>query len=112
VPDFDRLPPPTREVWSYGPDGTTATASESKPTCPAGAARPGNLRCVSWSWRYEDESGSELPRTATEAFGSKADAESWLGESWRELLGSGVQQVILLEDGRVEYGPMPLTPVE
>jgi hypothetical protein len=67
---------------------------------------------VSWTWRYEDGSGAEVPQPAPEAFGSKADAESWLGETWRELLAQGVLQVSLLEDGRVDYGPMPLTPVD
>lgn len=42
-------------------------------------------------------------------FGNKSDAESWLGESWRELLADGVWAVTLLEDGRVEYGPMGLS---
>ena len=66
---------------------------------------------MTWTWRYEDGGGRELPQPASEAFGSKADAESWLGETWRELLDQGVAQVSLLEDGRVDYGPMPLTPV-
>jgi hypothetical protein len=65
---------------------------------------------MTWTWRYEDAGGGELPQPAPEAFPSKADAESWLGESWRELLDRGIQQVVLLEDERVEYGPMPLTP--
>jgi hypothetical protein len=127
APDFDRLPPPTREcdsvVWLL--DGTTAAP-------PASKARRGRARRVTsglgsaggtagridegvwmtWSWRYEDAAGAELAEPTQEAFGSKADAESWLGESWRELLDQGIQQVTLLEDGRVEYGPMPLTPAE
>lgn len=65
---------------------------------------------MTWSWRYENATGAELPQPVPEAFASKADAESWLGESWRELLDRGIQQVTLLEDARVEYGPMPLTP--
>lgn len=67
---------------------------------------------MTWTWRYEDDSGVQLAQPSTEAFPSKADAESWLGETWRELLERGVAQVTLLEDGRVEYGPMLLTPVE
>ena len=67
---------------------------------------------MSWTWRYEDASGEELAQPAAEVFPSKADAESWLGESWRELLDGGVAQVTLLEDGRVEYGPMLLTPAD
>ena len=44
----------------------------------------------------------------TERFPSQADAESWIGESWQELAGQGVDQVVLLEDDRVVYGPMSL----
>jgi hypothetical protein len=76
------------------------------------AAATGNVADVSWTWRYEDGTGTEVPQPAPEAFGSKADAESWLGETWRELLAQGVLQVSLLEDGRVDYGPMPLTPAD
>ena len=44
------------------------------------------------------------------SFPSQSDAETWLGESWQDLLGHGVEQVHLLEDGRVVYGPMSLHP--
>ncbi|WP_433215949.1 hypothetical protein [Microtetraspora malaysiensis] len=65
---------------------------------------------MTWRWRYEDANGGEvtsreLPR---EIFTSQADAESWLGENWRELLESGVEQVSLLEEDRVEYSGMSL----
>ncbi len=39
---------------------------------------------------------------------ARGDAESWLGENWRDLLAGGVDQVTLLEENRVEYGPMSL----
>lgn len=69
---------------------------------------------MTWRWRYEDANGVELsdrplPR---EVFASQSDAESWLGESWRDLLESGVEQVTLLEDDRVEYSGMSLRPLE
>ena len=52
-----------------------------------------------------------VPRACREeTFSSQGDAESWLGENWRELLAGGVDQVTLLEEGRVEYGPMSLHP--
>jgi hypothetical protein len=38
-----------------------------------------------------------------ETFGSQADAESWLGQTWRDLASAGVTSVSLLEDDRVEY---------
>jgi hypothetical protein len=44
----------------------------------------------------------------TENFPTQGDAETWLGEIWRELLNCGVDAVSLLEDGRVVYGPMSL----
>ncbi|GAA0972058.1 hypothetical protein GCM10009555_024450 [Acrocarpospora macrocephala] len=67
---------------------------------------------MTWRWRYENANGGEvtdrpLPR---EVFTSQADAESWLGEIWRDLLESGVEQVTLLEDDRPEYTGMSLRP--
>ena len=65
-----------------------------------------------WSWRYEDASGSTVA-TATgdgQGFPSQGDAESWLGEIWRDLVEEGVDQVTLLEGDRVVYGPMSLRP--
>lgn len=64
---------------------------------------------MTWTWRYETPSGELLSEPAAETFPTQSDAESWLGESWRQLLEGGVGQVSLLEDGRVEY-TMPLTP--
>jgi hypothetical protein len=67
---------------------------------------------VTWSWRYQDAQGHPVPEPpAAETFGTKGDAESWLGETWRDLLDSGVQQVVLVEGDRVEYA-MPLTPAD
>jgi hypothetical protein len=66
---------------------------------------------MAFQWRYEDESGGVVDDPATpaaEAFPSQADAETWLGETWRELLHSGVAQVTLLDGDRVVYGPMGL----
>jgi hypothetical protein len=65
-----------------------------------------------WTWQFEKADGTlassgDVPR---EAFGSQGDAESWLGENWRMLLAAGVDQVRLLEENRVEYGPMSLHP--
>ena len=68
---------------------------------------------MAWTWRYEDESGSVVGPAAApapEPFPTQSDAESWLGETWRELLDAGVHQVTLLEDGREVYGPMGLAP--
>jgi hypothetical protein len=69
---------------------------------------------MAWTWRYEKSDGTQssargLPK---ESFGSQGDAETWLGEHWRTLVDSGVDQVSLLEDSRVEYGPMSLRPAD
>jgi len=66
-----------------------------------------------WTWRYERSDGSvveaaDLPSGLPAGFPAQADAESWVGETWRELLDSGVDAVSLLEDERVVYGPMSL----
>ncbi|GAB3985126.1 hypothetical protein V1634_10155 [Plantactinospora veratri] len=55
-----------------------------------------------WSWRYEGADGDPVNGPA-EAFSSQADAESWIGQTWRELAASGVASVLLVEDDRVEY---------
>ncbi len=44
----------------------------------------------------------------TSGFPSQSDAESWLGERWRELADVGVDAVTLAHEGAVVYGPMSL----
>jgi hypothetical protein len=63
-----------------------------------------------WSWRYESVDGQPAGGPA-ETFSSQADAESWIGQEWRELAESGVAQVVLVEDDRVDYR-MSLLPAE
>lgn len=63
-----------------------------------------------WTWRYEAADGTPLASPAAPSFPSQADAESWIGEHWGALLDDGVEQVSLLESGRVAYGPMGLRP--
>lgn len=69
---------------------------------------------MTWTWQLEKADGTVLPSRdlVKEVFTSQGDAESWLGENWPGLLKSGVDQVTLTEDGRVEYGPMSLHPAE
>jgi len=55
-----------------------------------------------WSWRYEGTDGRPVAGPA-ETFGSQADAESWIGQTWRELAAGGISSVTLLEENRVEY---------
>jgi hypothetical protein len=63
-----------------------------------------------WSWRYEDADGQPVAGPE-ETFSSQADAESWIGQVWRDLSTSGVTSVVLLEDDRVDYS-MSLQPAE
>jgi hypothetical protein len=69
---------------------------------------------MTWTWRYEtsdSQADDAVARDSTsESFASQSDAESWLGQSWRELAGNGVVTAILCEDDRVEYR-MSLLPV-
>ena len=61
-----------------------------------------------WTWRCLDAGGAEVSPSAPQAFPSQADAETWLGEAWRDLLDEGVEQVTLLDGERQVYGPMSL----
>lgn len=65
---------------------------------------------MAWTWRYERSDGSAVTNAVSQEFPTQADAETWIGEAWRELLDSGVDQVTLLEEERVAYGPMSLHP--
>ncbi|MCW2695028.1 MAG: uncharacterized protein JWR62_113 [Modestobacter sp.] len=67
---------------------------------------------MSWTWQLEDPSGAavdpatlgvEVPESE-----NQGDAESWLGENWRDLLELGVATVTLQRDGERVYGPMGL----
>ncbi len=64
---------------------------------------------MSWTWRYATDPAEGAP--PPESFGSQGDAETWLGEVWRELLDGGVHAVTLTHDGADVY-PMSLEPAE
>jgi hypothetical protein len=64
---------------------------------------------VPWTWAFEPaDPAKPVDPPASQEFPTQADAETWLGESWRELRADGVTAVTLLEEERVVYGPMPL----
>ena len=44
-----------------------------------------------WTWRYEKTDGAVVGAAAQQEtiFASQGDAESWLGENWRELVDGG-----------------------
>jgi len=71
---------------------------------------------MSWHWRLEDASGAavdpadvgvEMPATD-----NQGDAESWLGEHWRDLLARGVAAATLFDGTTKVYGPMSLAPAD
>jgi len=66
---------------------------------------------MQWYWRLENTEGREVHQKglAVETFATQSDAESWLGENWRELREAGVEQVTLIDDGDPVYGPMSLS---
>ena len=66
---------------------------------------------MAWVWRYtriaaDDETAEPKPRV--ESFPTQSDAETWLGEQWRELRADGFVSATLLDGERVVYGPMTL----
>ena len=67
---------------------------------------------MSWQWRLEDPTGATIDPTAVgvevPSSESQGDAESWLGENWRELLSRGVATVTLFDGEEKAYGPMGL----
>ena len=69
---------------------------------------------MTWTWQLEKEDGTVLTSRGLpkESWSSQGDAENWIGENWRTLLDAGVDQVSLLNEGRVEYGPMTLHPAK
>jgi len=64
-----------------------------------------------WWWALADAAGEPVtvsPEYADQRFANQGDAESWVGEFWRELAEQGVAAVVLHEHDRVVYGPMSL----
>jgi len=57
---------------------------------------------MTWSWRYEAEDGKPVGGP-NEGFSSQADAESYLGQTWKDRVADGANTAILVEDDRVEY---------
>lgn len=71
---------------------------------------------MSWNWSFLTAAGAPVVGGAVSApangFPSQGEAETWVGEVWRDLLADGVDAVTLFEDGREVYGPMSLHPTE
>ena len=66
---------------------------------------------MGWTWQLAAQAGVDPTGAQAQppgGFPSQSEAESWVGEVWRELLEAGVDSVTLFEDGRRVYGPMSL----
>lgn len=64
---------------------------------------------AAWTWRFEKSDGTEVsPAVQPEEFTTQGDAESWVGEYWKQLAEGGADQVTLFEDDKTIYGPMSL----
>lgn len=63
-----------------------------------------------WTWTFLDADATAMTgeALASAGFPSQSEAESWLGEQWRELADAGVDAVTLEHEGTVVYGPMSL----
>jgi hypothetical protein len=67
---------------------------------------------MTWHWRLEGPSGTAIEPSSIGVevpdADNQGDAESWLGETWRELLDKGVATVTLFDGDDEVYGPMGL----
>jgi hypothetical protein len=68
---------------------------------------------ATWRWVLLDASGKDVsaehdPSGRELRFTSQGDAETWVGEAWRDLAEAGVDAVTLYEADREVYGPMSL----
>lgn len=68
---------------------------------------------AAWRWQLLDAAGADIsekldPSGRELRFTSQGDAETWIGEAWRQLVADGVDAVTLFETDREVYGPMSL----
>ena len=65
-----------------------------------------------WTWRLHDPTGAVVDPAdlgvAVPVEDAQAEAESWLGEHWRELLDRGAASATLVRGDTAVYGPMGL----
>ncbi|MGL5825812.1 MAG: hypothetical protein ACRCYU_13540 [Nocardioides sp.] len=67
---------------------------------------------LTWWWGLADPAGTSVQVDSAyhKRFPNQADAESWVGEFWRDLVAMGVDSVRLMDGEREVYGPMSLRP--
>ncbi|MFJ8017988.1 hypothetical protein [Streptomyces sp. NPDC096339] len=64
---------------------------------------------MAWTWRFEKADGTETaPAVVPEEFTTQGDAESWIGEVWKDLLEGGAERVRLSDDAGAEIYAMSL----
>ncbi len=63
---------------------------------------------MTWTWQLENSVGESVG--TSETFDSRSDAESWVGESFGDLIERGIDQVRLFDGDTEVYGPMSLHP--
>lgn len=64
---------------------------------------------MSWSWSSPQADDALAASTGLgQGFPSQAEAEAWLTENYDLLEDAGLDDVTLLQDGQVVYGPMSL----
>jgi hypothetical protein len=62
------------------------------------------LSCAIVEYRWSHDSSP--------VFADQPAAEEWLGEHWQTLINKGTNEVTLLCDDEVVYGPMSLHPAD
>lgn len=66
------------------------------------------MTTLAWTWTLNPP--VEVPGDlADQTFPSQAEAETWMGEVWRDLAEAGVSDVTLRHADHTVYGPMPLS---
>ncbi|CAM3244448.1 hypothetical protein NODU109028_06185 [Nocardioides dubius] len=84
------------------------------PDQPPSFANLGAQVPMPFRWQMHDEDGDAfVPHDYAlqgEGFETQADAESWLGEMFPDLLEEGIESVTLFKDDELIYGPMSLRP--
>ncbi|MDX6324858.1 MAG: hypothetical protein QOK15_1212 [Nocardioidaceae bacterium] len=80
---------------------------------PSGFLTERSSAHASWHWVLLDAAGADVTEQAVAPgaaprFSAQGDAETWVGEAWRELAEKGVDAVVLYEADRLVYGPMSL----
>ncbi len=61
---------------------------------------------MAWKWLLENVAGETVEIGSAPEFSTQSDAETWIGETWRDLADADVMQASLFEDDHLVYGPM------